>query len=490
MDEAQFLICLRTARRGAAGGPSGMTADHLHPMLDNDHDSELLSEAASILAQGIIPGDVKDGMRLGRLTALRKPDGGVRGIVVGDIMRRLVARTMAKQVAKKAEEATAPFQYALTTKAGCECVAHILQTITDMDSRATVVSIDGVGAYDLISRNAMMEGLLRMEQGDQILPFVRCFYGSPSTYLWEDETGNVQDIPQGEGGEQGDPLMPLLFALGLHRALSAVRERMQDEEKVFAFLDDVYVTCAPDRVLEVHKILEEEIFAHTHIRMHHGKTQVWNRGSVTPPGIEELTRVAQLTKPGTVVWKGDDRLPAAQQGLKILEIPVGQPEYVRKFLEEKAHEHHTLFQRIPVVEDPQAAWLLLLMCASTRANFWLRGVQPEWTAHFAETHDAQVWECLRQILNSHEGESAQVTASLPFFQGGLGLISAARIREAAHWASWADCLKMVRQRHPTVADTMIQELAEGPACVLRGRQEVRPVIQRCWIRGPQLDRTR
>ena len=28
----------------------------------------------------------------------------------------------------------------------------------------------------------------------------------------EDETGNVKDIPQGEGGEQGDPLMPLLFA--------------------------------------------------------------------------------------------------------------------------------------------------------------------------------------------------------------------------------------------------------------------------------------
>ena len=53
-----------------------------------------------------------------------------------------------------------------------------------MDSRATVVSIDGVGAYDLISRNAMLEGLLRMEQGDQILPFVRCFYGSPSTYFF------------------------------------------------------------------------------------------------------------------------------------------------------------------------------------------------------------------------------------------------------------------------------------------------------------------
>ena len=55
LDESQFLICLRTARRGAAGGPSGMTADHLQPMLDNEHDSELLSQAASILAQGTIP---------------------------------------------------------------------------------------------------------------------------------------------------------------------------------------------------------------------------------------------------------------------------------------------------------------------------------------------------------------------------------------------------------------------------------------------------
>ena len=54
----------------------------------------------------------------------------------------------------------------------------------------------------------MMRRLLKMENGDQILPFVRGFYGRPSTYLWEDEDGDTQEIPQGEGGEQGDPLMP------------------------------------------------------------------------------------------------------------------------------------------------------------------------------------------------------------------------------------------------------------------------------------------
>ena len=57
-----------------------------------------------------------------------------------------------------------------------------------------------------------------MEGGDALLPFMSQFYGSPSTYLWEDDEGVVHEIPQGEGGEQGDALMPALFSLGQHSA--------------------------------------------------------------------------------------------------------------------------------------------------------------------------------------------------------------------------------------------------------------------------------
>ena len=213
LDQVEFLVCLRTARRGGSSRASGMTADHIFPLLESEHDSRLFCDAASALARGEIPEEILSGFRLGRLTALRKPDGGVRGIVVGEILRRLIARSIAKQMPKSVEAATAPFQYALSTKAGCECVAHILQTLTDQDGQATVLSIDGIGAYDLLSRSAMLEGLLRMDRGDEILPFVGCFHGSPSTYLWEDEMGMSHEIAQ---GEQGDLLMPMLFALGLH----------------------------------------------------------------------------------------------------------------------------------------------------------------------------------------------------------------------------------------------------------------------------------
>ena len=100
---------------------------------------------------------------MGRMTALRKGDGGVRGIVVGDVIRRLVARTISQQLSKTVEAATAPFQYALSTRAGCECVAHTLQGLTELNPRATVVSIDGISVYDQISRAAMFSGLLNVE---------------------------------------------------------------------------------------------------------------------------------------------------------------------------------------------------------------------------------------------------------------------------------------------------------------------------------------
>ena len=161
-----------------------------------------------------------------------------------------------------------------------------------------------------------MEGLLRMEDGDQILPFVRMFYGTPSTYLWEDEMGVTQSIPQGEGGEQRDPLMPMLFALGQHQALVQTQARLGNTEKVMAFLDDIVIsTPEPDRVTEAHTIVAEELWSHARIQVHFGKTQVWNRGGIEHEGMEDLTRAARRVKPDAVVWKGPSLVPTRIEGV-------------------------------------------------------------------------------------------------------------------------------------------------------------------------------
>ena len=59
----------------------------------------------------------------------------------------------------------------------------MVQALTSEDREATIVSIDGIWAYDLISRNAMLRGVVRMVDGEKLIPFIRLFYGSPSTFL-------------------------------------------------------------------------------------------------------------------------------------------------------------------------------------------------------------------------------------------------------------------------------------------------------------------
>ena len=38
------------------------------------------------------------------------------------------------------------------------------------------------------------------------LSLLSLFYGTPSSYLWEDSCGRTHTIVQGEGGEQGDAM--------------------------------------------------------------------------------------------------------------------------------------------------------------------------------------------------------------------------------------------------------------------------------------------
>ena len=170
--------------------------------------------------------------------------------MVGDILRRLVARTTAQHVSTEAEAATALLQFAQSTRAGCECVAYFMEALTDLNLDSTIVSIKGIGACDLISRNAMLEGLLHMENGRRL------------TCVWREggRDGHRNEIFQEEGGQQGDALMPL----GCRTRRTA-------------------------GVGDVHTILQEAQGAFQDQGASR-QTQVWDRGGSRPTGAGALTR--------------------------------------------------------------------------------------------------------------------------------------------------------------------------------------------------------
>ena len=261
--------------------------------------------------------------------------------------------------------------------------------------------------------------------------------------------------------------MPLLFAITQHGALAASQESLQAGERLVFFLDDIYTVTLPERVGPVNVTLQAGLWRHARITVHGRKTKVWNFSGERPEACDELERVARLTDPEAIVWRGPG-IPADQQGIKVLRAPIGHLEFLRRQVEIVSQEHQTFLSRIPHVQKTQCAWLLLAHSASARANCLLRVMHPEAVEEFARKHDAGLWQCLCDVLGIDPGQETTVkeTAVLPMSLGRLGLRSAVKLRVPAFWASWADCLPMILERHPTVVHQLMAELEEQDTPIL------------------------
>ena len=155
------------------------------------------------------------------MTALQKPDGRVRVIATGMVFRMFVAKCLALQFAKTVESVCSPFQFALSTRAGTDCVGHIIRALTDANPALTVISINGVGACDHVHRSPVLSKLLEVPELQGLLPFASAVHAGYVVGGRGGGGGVRHQIRQREGGEQGgeqgDPLMPLLCSVSSTR---------------------------------------------------------------------------------------------------------------------------------------------------------------------------------------------------------------------------------------------------------------------------------
>ena len=97
--------------------------------------------------------------------------------------------------------------------------------------------------------------------------------------------------------------MPALFSLAQHPAPHEVQQHLRAGEAVFAFLDDVYIVCEPDRVSTLLELVRGALFRHAHTEVNMGKTRVWNAADMEPGG-------------GGASW-GLPKIPVHQRSAKV-----------------------------------------------------------------------------------------------------------------------------------------------------------------------------
>ena len=161
-------------------------------------------------------------------------------------------------------------------------------------------------------------------------------------------------------------------------------------------------------------------------------------GGPPPQGIAEL---------GAEIWRGNK--PPAERGLlRGSSVPRATPFAPRLAM----------------------CLVVILFCASTRANHARRTIPPSLVAPYAAAHDAAIRGTLQACMCERAADAecpTRAVAMLPASLGGLGLHSAVRTAPGAYWAAWADALAVLQLRCPAFADSCTQSLAaaSGPRCL-------------------------
>ena len=232
-----LINCVKSFPKDSAAGVSKFYATHLSnaflclsPAYGDQAISAVL-DVVNLLARGEAPTSIAPYLCGAILLALKKKDGGIRPIAVGEILRRLVAKCLCRLSSQKAASLLVPLQVGVGVPGGCEAVSHALNglvaTVSDTTSLA-ILQVDLKNAFNTLDRSSIL-----WQVADQFPELLQSCYSQPSWLKF----GNFI-VLSACGVQQGDILAPLLFALTIHPIIVALKNQFPDLACNVWYLDD------------------------------------------------------------------------------------------------------------------------------------------------------------------------------------------------------------------------------------------------------------
>ena len=124
VSEDEVTVVLKSFRPSSAGGVDGLRPGHLKDLVapqTAEAGRRLLKALANLcskLLRGQISQHARNFLFAANVTALRKKDGGIRPIAVGNVFRRLASKIAAKRVIPELRRQIPPFQLGVGVSGG------------------------------------------------------------------------------------------------------------------------------------------------------------------------------------------------------------------------------------------------------------------------------------------------------------------------------------------------------------------------------------
>ena len=380
--------------------------------------------------------------------AMQKKDGGLRPIAVGEVLRRLTSKCVARAVLPDALPILSPLQVGVGIPGGCEAILHSVMDVQGNpsippDDRYTLF-VDFSNAFNSINRTVMFREV--RSRIPAMAPWIECSYGSQPILLLDD-----QPILSCCGVQQGDPLGPLRFSLVLQPIKEKIKEAVPGILTNAWYLDDGTL-CGSQQDLAAALSIIESDGPPRGLFLNRAKSFIYTpaNSSITHPLLCNI--------------------PASSDGFTLLGSPIGPSAYSEAIVLKRVNKIEETLSRVSDLQDSQMETTLLRSClALPKVAYVLRTCPPALIMKALGSFDSVMRDALSDLAGGPLPDLSWLKASLPSSLGGLNIRQASLHAPAAYTSSFLQCRSLISQilghtaKPPVQLTEIIGSLAQAAA---------------------------
>ena len=431
--EAEILKAAQQTK--GSGGPSLLDAKQWKRMLCSGHfkaENKELREQLAIFARKIatelVDPTTLEAYTACRLIPLNKDPGSaelqIRPIGVGEVLRRIVGKTIMWSLSGVIQEATGPLQVSSGLKGGAEAAIHSMKQKFEQEATDAVLLVDAANAFNRLNRLAALHNIQYL-----CPPFATILintYRNPARLF----IVGGGEIESAEGTTQGDTLAMAFYGLGTNPILRNLKFALPNVSQVW-LADDATGAGKLEPLKEWWDLIQKE---GVNFGYYVKPEKSWLILK-DPSKLEECQKLFE-SSPINITIEGKRHLGAA----------LGSTEFKNKYIDDKVLKWVENIKTLAFVakSQPHVAYAAFIHGEQHKYTYFLRTIV-DISANLQPLDDA-IDNILIPALFGCEitGEERKVL-SLPVREGGLGVRQVASSANSSYNVSSKVTAPLIKQ---------------------------------------------
>ena len=260
----------------------------------------------------------------------------------------------------------------------------------------------------------------------ELWPWFKFCYGTPAALTCQ---GRRLPFDSREGVQQGDPLAPLFFALGILKMGQRIKGEISTGVSLW-YLDDGSIMGDGSELMKAWKIVQEEA-KKIGMRLNESKCEIWAWEGAEEEWMNSFPKEVKRMR---------------ENGFELLGAPIGDKTFSEKYAKARVAKIKEVLDRLDILDDPQVEMALLRSCIGfPRFGFTLRSAPPDKIEEAAQEFDAMMREVAEKRFKIALTKDRERQWHLPIRMGGIGIPKAEDVMAPAYLANSMDALPFVQE---------------------------------------------